>query len=257
MATKTEIQAELPFELARRLLITCEDVLVVSAPLPSTTYWRAWQWARELLDSLFLNFHGASRMSGSVGKAIFFSLAIPAFIFWVLKPIGLISPQEAPPYTYAGWMLLGMAIAFSKPSRYALTGYSRKDVDRVIARMSDIRLCSKETCSAIRACIQRAEEETKSRLMPIKWIAGTAFAIAIYLTQKGIDLRSGEIVGYAFYPLIIAAFIAGCIAIHARGTSAVYGLAHATLHYSEMEQDLQKVGCVKRTRWLARRSSAR
>jgi hypothetical protein len=196
-------------------------------------------------------------MSGSVGKAIVFSLAIPAIIFWVLKPMGLISPEGASPYTYAGWLLLGMAIAFSKPSRYALTGYSRKDVDRVTARMPDIRLCTKEKVSAIQGCIQRAEEETKSRLTPIKWLAGTAFAVAIYLAQKGIDLKSGEMVGYAFFPLVIAAFIAGCVAIHARGTSAVYGLAYAALHYLEIELDLPKATCAKRTRWLVRRSNAR
>lgn len=196
-------------------------------------------------------------MSGTAGTVIVFSIAIPAVIFGVLKPIGLLPHEQALPYTYAGWILMGMAIAFSKPSRYALTGYSRKDAGRVIARMPNLHLCTKETISAVQGCIQRAEEETKSRLTTIKWLAGTSFAVAIYLAQKGVDLKSGEMVGYAFYPLTIAGFIAGCVAIHARGVSAVYGLAYATLHYSEMELSLQKAACVKRTRWLVRRRNAR
>ncbi len=129
--------AELPFEVTRRLLATSEDVLVLSGPLPSTPLWRIWGWARGLAEPLFLVFHGASRMSGSVGTAAGLFVLIP-LIAGAFQFLGLISPEQTKNYIYAFWMLLALVITFSKPSRYALTGYSPKDVSRVLDRMPEL-----------------------------------------------------------------------------------------------------------------------
>lgn len=248
--------AELPFELAQRLLIACEDVLVSSPRLPDTPLWRVFRWARDVFDSLLLNFHGASRMSSSIVTTFAFSIVIPAVSLGVLRSFGFISHEQAWSYTYAGWMLLAVAIAFSKPSRYALTGYSRAHANRVIERMPDLHTCTIEALSAIQSCIQRAEDETKARLVAIKWIAGAVFAVAIYLAQKGFDLKSNELFNSALLPLTFAAIIAGCIAVHARAIAAAYGLAYASIHLLETEANFSRASKVTRTRWLVR-SNAR
>jgi hypothetical protein len=194
-------------------------------------------------------------MSGSVGPAIAFLIIIPAFISWVLKPLGLVSPEKSMDYVYVFWGLIAMAITFAKPSRYALTGYNRKDVKRVVDRMPDLYSCIKGTLTALQSCLQRAEEDTKARLTTIKWVAGAAFALALYLGQKGFDLKDGTLISYALLPLIIAAFITGLIAIHARGTIAVYGLAYAVVHQLEVHFDARPKKHVAHTRWLVRQPS--
>jgi hypothetical protein len=193
-------------------------------------------------------------MSGSVGPAIAFFIVIPAFIGGVLKPLGLVSPEKYMDYVYAVWGLLAVAITFAKPSRYALTGYNRKDVSRVVERMPDLYSCMKETLPALQSCLQRAEDDTKARLTTIKWAAGTVFALAVYLGQKGFDLKDGSLISYALLPLSIAAFIACLIAVHARGAIAVYGLAYAIVHQLEVQFDLRPKKHKAHTRWLVRKS---
>lgn len=244
---------ELPFELARRLLTTCEDVLLLNKPVPPTALGSVWRWMRGLIDPLFLIFHGASRMSGSFGLAIAFFIFIPALINWALKPIGLVSSENSMEYIYIFWGFLAMAITFAMPSRYALTGYNRKDVTLVIERIPDLYSCTKGTLTALQSCLQRAEEDTKTRLITTKWVGGAVFALAIYLGQKGFDLKDGSLIGYAFLPLIIAAFITGLIAIHARGTIAVYGLAYVIVHQLEGRLDTRPKKHVVHTRWLVRK----
>lgn len=230
---------ELPFELTRRLLVTSEDVLVLKRALPSTPLWQIWNWARGVTDPLFLVFHGASRMAASIGTAVGLFVCIPVGC-WLLQFLGLISVEQAKSNTYALWLLLVVVITFSKPSRYALTGYTSKDVDRVLDRMSELHACRRELFPAVQSCLARAEEDTKARLTTIKWVAGSVFALAVLLGQKGLDLKDGNILGYALLPLLVALFIAGFIAVHARGTVAVYGLAHAVIHKLESQEVLRQ-----------------
>jgi hypothetical protein len=248
---------ELPFEQARRLLSTCEDVLLMSSPLPPTKLGRAIRWLREVFDSLQLNFHGASRMASSAGIALAISFAIPAVLLGMIQPLGFISRDEAQSYVYAGWMLLAVAIAFSKPSRYALTGYSPKNVQAVLNRMDNFHPHSSKSMSAIQSCLQRAEDDTKSRLSTLKWTAGTFFAFAVYLAQQGFTSRNNEMLSSSFIPLVFSAFVAMFIAVHARGTSAVYGLAYAVVHCLEIGAPEQKKHLVSRTRWLSRQRGPR
>jgi hypothetical protein len=165
-------------------------------------------------------FHGASRMAGSFGIAMGFTVLIPLLIIGLLQPLGFISAEKTKDYIYVLWMLLALTITFSKPSRYALTGYSAKDVRRVIERMSDRPLGHRDHFPALLNCLQRAEEDTKARLTTIKWVAGSVFAFALLVGQKGFDLKDGNIMGYALLPLVIAIFMAGFIAFHARGVGA-------------------------------------
>lgn len=226
----------LPFEIARRLLATSEDVLLLSSPLSPTVFGRLWGWMRSSVEPLFLVFHGASRMAGSVRMAMGFAVLIPLLLIWLLQPLGFITTEKTQSYINALWMLLALMITFSKPSRYALTGYSAKDVSRVIGRMPEVYPCKREHFPALQQCLQRAEDDTKARLTAIKWVAGAVFALAVLVGQKGFDLKDGTMLGYALLPLGIAIFMAGFIAVHARGTVAVYGLAHAVMHQLEAQQ---------------------
>ena len=226
----------LPFEIAKSLLATSEDVLLLSSPLPSTPFGRLWGWVRSSIEPLFLVFHGASRMAGSVRMAMGFAVLIPLLLIWLLQPLGFIAAEKTQGYINALWTLLALTITFSKPSRYALTGYSAKDVSRVIGRLPEVYPCNREHFPALQQCLQRAEEDTKARLTAIKWVAGSVFAFALLVGQKGFDLKDGTMLGYALLPLGIAIFMAGFIAVHARGTVAVYGLAHAVMHQLEAQQ---------------------
>lgn len=226
----------LPFEIARRLLATSEDVLLLSSPLPSTPSGRLWGWMRSSVEPLFLVFHGASRMAGSVRMALGFAVVIPLLLIWLLQPLGFIAAEKIQNYTHALWVLLALTITFSKPSRYALTGYSAQDVSRVIGRLIEVYPHNREHFPALQQCLQRAEDDTRARLTAIKWVAGSVFAFALLMGQKGFDLKDGTLLGYALVPLGLAIFIAGFIAIHARGTVAVYGLAHAVVHQLEAQQ---------------------
>lgn len=154
-------------------------------------------------------------------------------------------------------MLLAVAIAFSKPSRYALTGYSQKNVQAVLNRMDSSYLYSSRSLSAIQSCLLRAEDDTKSRLSTLKWTAGTGFAFAVYLAQQGFTSRNNEMLNSSFVPLVFSAFVAMFIAVHARGTSAVYGLAYAVVHCLEIGAPEQKKHLVSRTRWLSRQRGPR
>jgi hypothetical protein len=226
----------LPFEITRRLLATSEDVLLLSSPLPSTTFWCLWGWIRSSIEPLTLAFHGASRMTGSFGLALGFAALIPIVFIWLLQPLGLIAAEKTQGYINALWMLLALTITFSKPSRYALTGYTAKDVSLVIGRVPELYQCNREHFPALQQCLQRAEDDTKARLTAIKWVAGSVFALALLVGQKGFDLKDGDLLGYALLPLAIAIFMAGFIAVHARGTVAVYGLAQAVIHQLEAQQ---------------------
>jgi hypothetical protein len=234
--TKNAPSTLLPFEIARLLLATSEDVLLLSSPLPSTSFWRLWGWMRSSIDPLTLAFHGASRMAGSFGMTLGFTVLTQIVLIWLLQPLGLISTEKIQSYTHALWMLLALTISFSKPSRYALTGYTAKDVSRVIGRMPEAYPCKREHFPALQQCLQRAEDDTKARMAAIKWVAGAVFALALLVGQKGFDLKDGTVLGYALLPLGIAIFMAGFIAVHARGTVAVYGLAHAVMHQLEAQQ---------------------
>ncbi len=85
-------------------------------------------------------------------------------------------------------------------------------------------------------------------LTTIKWVAGSAFALALLLGQKGLDLKDGNILVYALLPLVVALFIAGVIAVHARGIVAVYGLAHAVIHKLEAQVVFRQQSQALRTR---------
>lgn len=216
-------------------------------PLPSTPLWQIWNWARGVTDPLFLGFHGASRMAASIGTAVGLFVLIPA-VCWALQFLGIISPEQAKSNTHALWTLLVVFITFSKPSRYALTGYSSKDVDRVLGQMPEFHSCRREVLPAVQGCLGRAEEDTKARVTTIKWVAGSVYAVALFLGQKGFDLKDGNILGYALLPLVIALLIAGFIAVHARGTVAVYGLAQAVIHKLEAQVTLRQQNQASRTR---------
>jgi hypothetical protein len=173
-------------------------------------------------------------MATSIFTAVGLFVLIPA-IFWALQFLGLISPEPAKTYTFAWLLILAIVITFSNPSRYALTGYTPRDVDQVLDRMAALHACGRELFPAIQSCLARAEEDTRARLTSTKWVAGSVFALALFLGQKGLDLKDGDILGYALLPLVIALLIAGFIAVHARGTVAVYGLAHAVIHKLEAQ----------------------
>lgn len=137
-------------------------------------------------------------MSGSISVAISIFVFSTAMIVWVLKPLGIVLPEKTMEYVYAAWGLLAIAITFAIPSRYALTGYTQKDVIQVVERLPDLlSSCSKNTLPAIQSCLQRDEEDTKARLTTIKWVAGITAAIAVYLGQKGLDAKDGGLISYA------------------------------------------------------------
>lgn len=186
-------------------------------------------------------------MSGSVGTAAGLFVLIP-LIAWAIQSFGLTSPEQAKNYIYVSWMLLAIVITFSKPSRYALTGYTSKNVSRVLDRMPELHSCGREFFPSVQSCLLRAEEDTKARLTTIKWVAGSAFALALLMGQKGLDLKDGDILVYAVLPLVAALFMAGFIAVHARATVAVYGLAHAVIHKLEAQAVLRQKSEVLRAR---------
>ncbi len=186
-------------------------------------------------------------MSGSVGTAAGLFVLIP-LIAWVIQSFGLTSPEQTKNYIYVSWTLLAIVITFSKPSRYALTGYSSKNVSRVLERMPELHSCRRELFPSVQSCLLRAEEDTKARLTTIKWVAGSAFALALLMGQKGLELKDGDIVAYAVLPLVAALFIAGFIAVHVRATVAVYGLAHAVIHKLEAQVILRQQRQVLRQR---------
>jgi type IV secretory pathway VirB6-like protein len=74
--------------------------------------------------------------------------------------------------------------------------------------------------------------------------------------QKGLDLKDGNLISYALFPLTIAAFIAVLIAVHARGTIAVYGLAYAIIHQLQAQLNTRPKKLAVRTRWLVRQLSS-
>ncbi|MDP1955582.1 MAG: hypothetical protein Q8K71_13970 [Polaromonas sp.] len=173
-------------------------------------------------------------MSGSAVTAAGLFILIP-LIAWALQYLGLISPEQFKNYVGVLWILLAIVITFSKPSRYALTGYNSKQVSQVLDRMPELYARGCELFPAVQSCLMRAEEDTKARLIAIKWVAGSAFALALLLGQKGVDLKDGNILVYAVISLVVALFLAGFIAVHARGTVAIYGLAHAVIHKLEAQ----------------------
>lgn len=245
-----------PFEVARELLVTCEDVLFGNSALPATKMGRTIRWLREILDAFHLNIHGASLMGKSVGIAILMSIVIPLITFGLLRWIGFFSQKEAQDFTFAGLLLVAIAIAFSKPSRYALIGYSQKNATSAIKRMPELRSSSEKNLAAIRDCLQRAEKETEARLNTIKWTAGSGLAVAVYLAQKGFDFQNSEMQGYAVLTLFYVAFFAVLIAFHARGATAVYGLAYAVIHCLELQAEATKKSFARRTRWQVRQGGA-
>ena len=177
---------------------------------------------RSLIDPLTLAFHGASRMAGSFGQAQGFTVLIPMVLIWLQQPLGLISTEKTHDYVYVLLTLLALMITFPKPSRYALTGYSAKNVSRVIGRIPEVYTCNLQSISALQQCLQRAEDDTKARLTAIKWVAGWVFALALLVGQKGFDLKDGTMLGYALLPLGIAIFMAGFIAVHARNCGGIW-----------------------------------
>jgi len=116
-----------------------------------------------------------------------------------------------------------------------LTGYNSKQVSQVLDRMPELHSREREFSPAVQSCLLRAEEDTKARATTIKGVAGSTFALALLLGQKGGDLKDGNILAYALMPLVAALTVAGFIAVHARGTVAVYGLAHAVIYKLEAQ----------------------
>ena len=227
-------------------------------PVPSTPsrFRRVLSWAREVVGPLLLVSHGASRMATSIYTAVALFVLIPA-IFWALQFLGLILPEPAKTYTFAWWLILAIVITFSNPSRYALTGYTPRDVDQVLDRMAAFNAYDRQLFPAIQSCLARAEEDTKARLTTTKWVAGSVFALALFLGEKGLDLKDGDILGYAMVSLVIALLIAGFIAMHARGTVAVYGLAHAVIHKLDAQVIFRQQNQASRTRRQTRAAGRR
>lgn len=233
------ISGELPFEVSRRLIATTEDVIVLSDPLPSTSFGRVWGWARGLVEPLLLVFTGASRMSNSAVTAAVLIVFIP-LIAWALQTLSLISLEKAKTYVGAFWILLAIVITYSKPSRYALTGYKARKVSQILDRMPELHSRGTELFPAVQSCLLRAEDDTKARATTIKWVAGSAFAVALLLGQKGLELNDGNMLSYALISVAAALIIAGFIAVHTRGTVAVYGLAHAVIHKLEAQASIRQ-----------------
>lgn len=240
----------MPFEVANQILASCEDILLIKDPKSESRFWRVIRYLFEPFDALFLIFYGASRMMGSVGFAVLYAILIMLIIALVLKPLGFISPENVKIHIYSGLSVLAIAITFSRPSRYAMTGYEQKNVARVLVRMTNSEACTKESIAAIHNCLKRAEDETNARLTTVKWVAGIPFAIALYMAQKAIEPTFEYLLSYALLPFIVALFIAGSIACHSRATHAVYGLAFAVTDQIELQLEQTSKNRLLRSRWL-------
>jgi hypothetical protein len=219
--------------MAQQILQTSEDVLVFTKTVPKDGVWRILSWLIDPLQSLLLFNHGGFRMWRSIILSVFYICLMAFVIFVILKPLGIVNPERALGHFYAWCGLLAVTILFSKPSRYALTGFSANEVDRVFVQMPILTGCSKVTFQAIKSHLQRAEGDTKARLTTIKWAAGIPYAIFIYLAQKGWDLQDGKMIGDSLMPLLAALFIGAFISLHARATEVVYGLSFSVVDQLE------------------------
>lgn len=228
-------QAVQPFELAQQILQTGEDVLVFAKTIPKEGIWRKLWLFSDPFQSMFLIFHGVDRMIRSIVLTIMYFILMVLFIYGVLRPLGIANSESATAHLYTWMGLLAIAIVFSKPSRYALTGYSAKEIERVLEQIPKSGDYSKNTIQATKSHLQRAEGDTKARLTTIKWVAGIPYAISIYMAQKGLDITDGKMIGDAAVPLLIALTIGAFISLHGRATEVIYGLALSALDQLESQ----------------------
>lgn len=231
----TNEQALRPFELAQQILQTGEDVLVFAKTIPKKGVWRTVWWVSDPFQSILLNFRGADRMIRSIVLTVFYFVLMVLLIYGVLRPLGIVNPENTATHFYNWAGLIAIAIIFSKPSRYALTGYSVKEIDLVLEHIPKITDYSKNTLQATRSHLQRAEGDTKARLTTIKWVAGIPYAVSVYMAQKGLDATDGKMISEAAVPLLIALTIGAFISLHGRATEVIYGLALSVVDQLESQ----------------------
>jgi hypothetical protein len=235
----TKEQAVQPFELAQQILQTGEDVLVFAKTIPKEGIWRKLWWISDPFQSILLIFRGLDRMIRSIVLTVFYFILMVLLIYGVLRPLGIVNPENTAIHFYNWAGIIAIAIIFSKPSRYALTGYSAKEIERVLEQIPKNGGYSKNIIQATKSHLLRAEGDTKARLTTIKWVAGIPYAISIYMAQKGLDVTDGKIISDAAVPLLIALIIGAFVSLHGRATEVIYGLALSVLDQLESQEEKQ------------------
>lgn len=178
-------------------------------------------------------------MIRSLNLTVIYILFLAFVVYGILKPLGFVNLESANGHLYTWTGLLAITIVFSKPSRYALTGFSAKEVERVFEQMPKIAEYSNHTIQAIKNHLKRAEGDTKTRVTTIKWAAGIPYAIAIFMAQKGWIVSDVKMMGEAIVPLLVAFVIGIFISMHVRATDAIYALSFSVVDQLEAHAEKQ------------------
>ena len=80
-----------------------------------------------------------------------------------------------------------------------------------------------------RVVLGRAEDRAKQRVAALKWIVGAGWALVIYIGQRGIEAKDGQLLGWAILPLFATGLFLVAVSFYGRGINAVFGLSEAML----------------------------
>lgn len=218
-----------PFQAAQAVLHACELAVARGKPSASgdTRSRFLWLTERSLPVELVLRAGQPSVRTFFAWLGLF--LLGAAVAYGVLKPSGWISDKDFNAYFQASAALLTLCFVLSRPSAHGFPGWHASDLQYAKQRCSVLPDVCEADIDAVQYFVEHAIAGTRRRVSALWWLTGATWAIAVYLAQKGLDAKNGNMLGFALLPTICAALGAGLIAIYARSIDHVHGLARALL----------------------------
>jgi hypothetical protein len=221
-------------DLVEELVVTCEEVLLDRPKLKQTTLggratiavWSA------LGGPVALVMQGMSQTRR------------PALVvIIVLAVIGLLINGNAQLFSpgllrqlNAGWGALTVfALLLPIPSAIGFTAYSTQNLRKAYERLEGLASVQRDAIEPLTKLLDHAEQQAAQRLSSLKWMIGVAWAVAVYLGQRGFEEKSGDLLTLAVGPLALTVLALGFVTSYGAGVSAVFGLASALLAQRELD----------------------
>lgn len=161
------------------------------------------------------------------------------WIFWLLLPLAFLSlnafllPVVGPAamnQVNAGFALFAtLAVLMPSANIMGFGSFTDNELKVAYSRLNGLSAISAAAIEPHRVVLGRAEDRARQRVAALKWIVGAGWAWALYIGQRGIEAKDGQLLGWAFLPLTATGLFLVAVLFYGRGLNAVFGLAEALL----------------------------
>jgi hypothetical protein len=220
-------------DLVEDLVVTCEEVLLDRPKRKQTRLGRASVAAWSALGGpIALVMQGMSQTR----RPTVIVISLLAVIGLFINSFSQLFRPDVLRQLNAGWGALTVfALLLPIPSAIGFTAYSTQKLRKAYERLGGLASVPRDAIEPFTKLLDRAEQQAAQRLSSLKWMIGAAWAVVVYLGQRGFEAKSGDLLGLALGPRLLTVLSLGFSASYGWGVNAVFGLARALLAQRELD----------------------